>query len=433
MSRRGHYKTYIQENLEKAVEKIKLGEISVGKASLAYGIPKTTLLDKMHGRTPLQTRQGPNPILTDEEELGLVTWIAQKPKMSYGRMKQELALMVKKILDENGRPNPFKKNTPGRCWMRGFLRRHPEISTRVPQPVAPRGKQGRQGQEPPAVSPSQSGAKNALEALESVISSEKLQLFQRWRQEEYDMGRDDLYQAWSALKRKAALTQLDEREYMPGSSGDRTTTEKSAHHAEDSNRPGPSGYKPARSTKSAQPTDADRPGPSGPKPATSKALSPSWVSDKRLQYPEASRVGKSKEKTNRKDSGETFTSHLIEKEQKKKNEEERRQKRQEERERKKMEAEAKKRKASKSKGKSKRTTAHPKHTTGDSDGDIEMVEENQCGSCHCQYDDNPENWIGCGNCKRWYHRSQRCSGLEGVQDMSDDDICKLEWLCNMCL
>ena len=105
MNRRGRYKTYNQEHLEMAVEKIQLGEISVQEASRTYEIPKTTLLDKVHGRSPLQARQGPSPILTDKEESELVTWFIQMSKIGYGRSKQELALMVKKILDDDGRPN----------------------------------------------------------------------------------------------------------------------------------------------------------------------------------------------------------------------------------------------------------------------------------------------------------------------------------------
>ncbi|KAH3798543.1 hypothetical protein DPMN_152143 [Dreissena polymorpha] len=35
-------------------------------------------------------------------------------KIRFGRTRQELALTIKKIIDEDGRPNPFKDNKTGK-------------------------------------------------------------------------------------------------------------------------------------------------------------------------------------------------------------------------------------------------------------------------------------------------------------------------------
>jgi len=43
--------------------------------------------------------------------------------------------MVKRLLDEDGRPNPFVDNYPGHDWWYGFLRHHPEISLCSPEQV----------------------------------------------------------------------------------------------------------------------------------------------------------------------------------------------------------------------------------------------------------------------------------------------------------
>ena len=51
-------------------------------------------------------------------------------RIGYCRTRKELRLIVKKVLDKDGRENPFKNNMPGQSWMRSFLRRHPKISIR---------------------------------------------------------------------------------------------------------------------------------------------------------------------------------------------------------------------------------------------------------------------------------------------------------------
>ena len=51
--------------------------------------------------------------------------------IGYGRTRKELIQVVKRILDEDGRPTPFKNNTPGKDWLNGFFSRHPQLSLRT--------------------------------------------------------------------------------------------------------------------------------------------------------------------------------------------------------------------------------------------------------------------------------------------------------------
>ncbi|XP_022110174.1 jerky protein homolog-like isoform X2 [Acanthaster planci] len=130
---RQHYKEYKKDTLETAVNKIRNGEMTIRGASRLYNIPKTTLNDKVNYRSLLHSRQGPKPVLTEEEENQLVRWIIGMSKIGYGRTKLELLSTVKKILDKDGRPNRFRNNTPGRDWLKGFLCRHSELAPRMPQ------------------------------------------------------------------------------------------------------------------------------------------------------------------------------------------------------------------------------------------------------------------------------------------------------------
>ncbi|XP_033100164.1 uncharacterized protein LOC117103674 isoform X1 [Anneissia japonica] len=134
-SRRQYKGRYSQEILNLAFSKVKSGELSTRAAAKAYGIPKSTLQDKVQGVRPLTAKSGPDPVLTKTEELKLVTWIKQMTKIKYGRIRQELVLAVKKILDEDGRENTFPNNTPGRQWIRNFMRRNPGLTLEIPERV----------------------------------------------------------------------------------------------------------------------------------------------------------------------------------------------------------------------------------------------------------------------------------------------------------
>lgn len=50
--------------------------------------------------------------------------------IGYGRTREQVCLTVKKILDKDGRPNPFEDNKPGRKWWELFKKRHPNIALR---------------------------------------------------------------------------------------------------------------------------------------------------------------------------------------------------------------------------------------------------------------------------------------------------------------
>ncbi|XP_050400998.1 uncharacterized protein LOC126817869 [Patella vulgata] len=103
--------------------------MSVRKAAIAYGIPKSTLHDKLKEKTPLIPI--PRTILSPDEENILAEWVINMSKIGYGRTKCELLAKVKSILDKDTRITPFKNNMPGKDWYYGFIRRHPNISVQI--------------------------------------------------------------------------------------------------------------------------------------------------------------------------------------------------------------------------------------------------------------------------------------------------------------
>ena len=59
---------YNPQNMAMAIEMVRNGQMSKKGAAKAYGVPKTTLLDKLSGRVPVKTGLGRKTVLTPAEE-----------------------------------------------------------------------------------------------------------------------------------------------------------------------------------------------------------------------------------------------------------------------------------------------------------------------------------------------------------------------------
>jgi hypothetical protein len=119
-------KQYAQSGLEEAVRLIQEKQISLSQASLKYNIPKGTLHNKIHGKTPLQCKKGPKTLLSSAEETKISNWIINMAKIGYPVNASDVRETVAMICEIKGQ----KDLKPGKKWMRLFLNRHPHISKR---------------------------------------------------------------------------------------------------------------------------------------------------------------------------------------------------------------------------------------------------------------------------------------------------------------
>nr|CAH7753587.1 unnamed protein product [Callosobruchus chinensis] len=127
-------KQYDRSKLENALRDIQNGTESYRTAEKKYGIPKSTLEFKLKHPGHKETL-GPSPVLTLEEEALLVSWIRDNASKGFPRKANDLKNSVQRFLFANPRPNQFKDNRPGEGWVKGFLKRHPEISKRTSEGV----------------------------------------------------------------------------------------------------------------------------------------------------------------------------------------------------------------------------------------------------------------------------------------------------------
>ena len=116
--------------VDQAVSLVKSGSLTLGEASRRYQIPKTTLHDRVHNKYK-SDHIGAKTALTQSEKQRIANWSLHMSRIGYGRTRQELCGIVKKILHEDGRKTPFIENKPGRQWVRGYFKCHPELTLRT--------------------------------------------------------------------------------------------------------------------------------------------------------------------------------------------------------------------------------------------------------------------------------------------------------------
>ena len=119
------YRAYSPTKVSAAVEMVRSGAMSKRKAAQSFGIPRTTLIDKLSGKAPLGSIPGKPCVLSHAEERVLVDFVKRMADIGYPLKRQELLIEVKKVLDADGRRNPFKDNLPGNHWFKGFSKRQP--------------------------------------------------------------------------------------------------------------------------------------------------------------------------------------------------------------------------------------------------------------------------------------------------------------------
>lgn len=122
-------KLYSPTLLNAALKAIRDGA-TVMEASKLYGIPRTTLRDKIDNKYT-GDRCGPPSTLTKDEQKKLVDWILTVGNAGFRVTKKHLLDTIAKYVKDLNRANNFKNGVPGRVWYRNFIYQHPIIADYV--------------------------------------------------------------------------------------------------------------------------------------------------------------------------------------------------------------------------------------------------------------------------------------------------------------
>ena len=116
------------EQMNEAIECALSGATSANKAAEMYGVPKSTLKDRLSGRVVHGCRPGPRPYLIPSEEAELASHLVAAASMGVGKTRREVMGIAEQVAASKG---VLKSERLSSGWWRGFLRRHPALRLRA--------------------------------------------------------------------------------------------------------------------------------------------------------------------------------------------------------------------------------------------------------------------------------------------------------------
>lgn len=125
--------------MDKAAAAVRAGECSVREASKIYGVPKSTLERHKNKKVIVPGCLGRfTPTFDQQFEGELVRYAIEMQARLFGLTITDLRTTAYDLAKINGIEHPFNKHKKqaGKMWVAGFLRRHPELSLRSPEPTS---------------------------------------------------------------------------------------------------------------------------------------------------------------------------------------------------------------------------------------------------------------------------------------------------------
>ena len=118
--------------MEKAIEAVNRGTLSVRCAAEVYCIPKSTLHDRISGKVVQGASSGPEPYLNVTKETELIQFLTKcVVSMGFARNKKQIFDIVDRVLESKG-----KNVKVSNGWWQSFRNRHPNIVLCTSEPLS---------------------------------------------------------------------------------------------------------------------------------------------------------------------------------------------------------------------------------------------------------------------------------------------------------
>lgn len=131
-------KKWTEEAMERALIEVKSGRCTVRQAAKEFGVPKSSLGDRVSGRVAPGSRSGPAQLITSTDEELLVEFSLYMSKHGFPLTKQQLVSFASSIYKRQHRRVAFPKL--GQTWWLNFRKRQEKNITIQPADNVVRGR-----------------------------------------------------------------------------------------------------------------------------------------------------------------------------------------------------------------------------------------------------------------------------------------------------
>lgn len=123
------------ENVERAVDFVKSKNASVRAAAKTFNVPKSTLYDRLSGKTEPGAAKGRQTVFPQDVEDALAEKVKTAASQGFGITRLQFAAKAGRLANALSLKTPFRNGIPGKDWVYSFMKRHPDISLRTPTPL----------------------------------------------------------------------------------------------------------------------------------------------------------------------------------------------------------------------------------------------------------------------------------------------------------
>ena len=96
-------KQWSEEQMLAAIDSVKNGGLSGNRSADMYGVPRSTLKDRLSGRVVHGVKPGPISYLSADEEQELADHLLTCSAMGYGKTRMDVRCLVESYLKSNGK------------------------------------------------------------------------------------------------------------------------------------------------------------------------------------------------------------------------------------------------------------------------------------------------------------------------------------------
>lgn len=137
-NRKSNQQAWEEDCMKAAINAVREGTSSINAAAKNYHIPVATLFRRLKKPENLASKKGLGrfrTVFTSVQENILVDYILTMESRLFGLTISDLKYLAFQFAEHNKIVNNFNKRDKkaGKDWVKGFLRRHPELSLRLPE------------------------------------------------------------------------------------------------------------------------------------------------------------------------------------------------------------------------------------------------------------------------------------------------------------